>query len=223
MGFFGRADREGAGHPLPRRGPLRLLMISSTHFWKLVGANLLFVLFSLPVVTAPAALCALNRVCLLIYREGNCFLWMDFFQEFRRSFWRGLLPGALFGALDFAGYFLMSLGAANGVYPVWCMLFWSAGIFAAALGIVWGAYFFVLVALLDQGNVGILKNAFLLCMIRPGRALAVLAVVLGMSFAAMALMPIFIIVLALLWFSLMETVVCYLVNDLAEQYILSSP
>ena len=220
MGFFYRSDREGAGRPLPRAGVLRLVLISGTHFWKLIGANLLFVVFSLPVITLPAALCALNRVCLLIYREGNCFLWMDFWQEFRRSFWRSLLPGALFGALTFAGYFFMSLGAANGIYPVWCMIFWSVGILAAAAGIVWGAYFFVLAALLDQKNPGVLKNAFLLCMIRPGRALAVLAVVLGMSFAAMVLMPIFIIAMLLLWFSLLQTVVCYLVNTLAEQYIL---
>lgn len=220
MGFFDRADREGAGRPLPRRGPLRLLMISGTHFWKLIGANLLFVLFSLPVITLPAALCALNRVCLLIYREGNCFLWMDFFREFRRSFWRSLLPGALFGALDFVGYYFMSLGAANGIYPVWCMIFWSVGIFSAAVGIVWGAYFFVLAALLDQKNLGVLKNAFLLCMIRPGRALAALAVVLGMFFIAMILMPVFIIALLLLWFSLMQTVICFLVSELAEQYIL---
>lgn len=220
MGFFYRSDREGAGRPLPRAGVLRLVLISGTHFWKLIGANLLFVVFSLPVVTLPAALCALNRVCLLIYREGNCFLWTDFFQKFRRSFWRSLLPGALFGALTFAGYFFMSLGAANGIYPVWCMIFWSVGILAAAAGIVWGAYFFVLAALLDQKNPGVLKNAFLLCMIHPGRALAVLAVVLGMSFAAMVLMPIFIIAMLLLWFSLLQTVVCYLVNTLAEQYIL---
>lgn len=220
MGLFGSADREGAGSPLPRRGLRRLVMISGTHFWKLIGANLLFVLFSLPVITLPAALCALNRVCLLIYREGNCFLWTDFFREFRRSFWRSLLPGALFGGLDFLGYFLMSLGAANGAFPVWCLLFWSTGILASAAGIVWGAYFFVLAALLDQKNGGVLKNAFLLCMIRPGRALAVLAAVLGAVFAAMALMPIFIIALVLFWFSLTETLVCYLVHGPAEQYVL---
>lgn len=220
MGLFYRANREGAGRPLPRTGPLRLVLISGTHFWKLIGANLLFVLFSLPVITLPAALCALNRVCLLIYREGNCFLWMEFWREFRRSFWRSLLPAALFGALTFAGYFFMSLGAANGIYPVWCMLFWSLGIFAAASGIVWGAYFFVLVALLNQNNRNILKNAFLLCMIRPSRALAVLVIVLGMSFIAMILMPIFVVALILLWFSLVQMAICYLVNEMAEEYVL---
>lgn len=220
MGLFFRYDREGAGKPLPQSGFLRLLMISGTHFWKLVGVNLLFLLFSLPVVTLPAALCALNRVCILIYRKGNCFLWMDFREEFRRSFLRSLLPAVLFGGLTFAGYFFMSLGAANGIYPVWCMIFWSAGILAAVSGICWGAYFFALVPLLDQKTAGILKNAFFLCMVRPSRALLALAVVLGMSFIAAVLMPVFIVALILLWFAVTQSLVCYLVNGVAEEYIL---
>lgn len=220
MGLFYRPDREGAGRPFPREGVLRLLLISGTHFWKLVGANMLFILFSLPLVTLPAALCALNRVCLLIYREGNCFLWTEFWQEFRRSFWRSLLPALLFGTLVFAGYFFMSMGAANGIYPVWCMIFWSVGILSAGAGICWGAYFFVLVPLLDQKNLGVMKNAFLLCMIRPSRALLVLAAVLGMTFGAMALMPVFIVALALVWFAAMQMVTCYLVNKMADEYIL---
>lgn len=220
MGLFYRPDREGSGRPLPSSGVLRLLALAGTHFWKLVGANLLFVLFSLPVLTLPAALCALNRVCILIYRKGNCFLWMEFKQEFRQSFWRSLPPAVWFGGLTFAGYFFMSMGAANGMYPVWCLIFWSLGILFTAVGIGWGAYFFALVPLLDQKNPGMLKNAFFLCMIQPGRMLLVLAVILGMAFAAAVLMPAFVVVLLLLWFAVMQLLVCYLVNGMAEDYIL---
>lgn len=220
MGLFYRPDQEGAGRPLPSSGVGRLLAVSATHFWKLLGVNMLFAAFSLPVITLPAALCALNRVCILIYREGNCFLWMDFWQEFRRSFFRSLPPGVLFGGLTFAGYFFMSLAAANGAFPVWCLIFWSAGILAAASGICWGAYFFALVPLLDLKNMGVLKNAFLLCMIRPLRALLTLAVILGMAFLAAALMPVFIAALVLCWFSVMQMAVCYLVNGVADEYIL---
>lgn len=220
MGLFHRPERERAGRPVPREGLRRLLVVSGTYFWKLVGANLLFVLFSLPLVTLPAALCALNRVCLLIYRQGSCFLWLDFRQEFLRSFRRSLLPAALFGALVFAGYFFMSLGAANGIYPVWCMVFWSLGIISSAAGLGWGAYFFVLVPLLDQKNPAVLKNAALLCMIRPSRMLSVLAIVLAAAFAAAALMPVFIVALLLFWFAAVQMPVCYLVNGVAEEYIL---
>ena len=220
MGFFGRTGREGAGRPLPRRGLKRLVLISATHFWKLMGANLLFVFFSLPVITLPAALCALNRVCLLIYREGNSLLWLDFWGEFRQSFLRSLLPGALFGAAVFTPYFLMSLGAANGAYPVWCMLFWSLGIALTAGGLLWGAYFFALVPLLELGNMGVLKGAFLLCMLRPGRALLALLIMLGMAFTAAVLMPVFLFALLLFWFAALQMGVCCLVNGAADEFIL---
>lgn len=220
MGLFHRPDREGAGRPVPREGLHRLLVVSGTYFWKLVGANLLFVLFSLPLITLPAALCALNRVCLLIYRQGSCFLWLDFRQEFLRSFRRSLLPAALFGALVLVGYFFMSMGAANGIYPVWCLIFWSLGIISTTAGLGWGTYFFVLVPLLDQRNPGILKNAALLCMLRPSRMLLALALVLAAAFAAAALMPVFVVALLLFWFAAVQMPVCYLVNALAEEYIL---
>lgn len=74
---------------MPEGGIQRYALLLTTHFRTLVGLNLLFVLFSLPVITLPAALCAMNRVCMLLIRKGCCFLWQDFRQEFRRSFARG--------------------------------------------------------------------------------------------------------------------------------------
>lgn len=145
---------------------------------------------------------------------------MDFWREFRRSFVRSLLPGVLFGGLTFVGYFFMSLAAANGAFPVWCLIFWSIVIFSAAAGICWGTYFFALVPLLDLKNWGVLKNAFLLCMIRPLHTMLTLAVVLGMTFIAAILMPIFVIALLLCWFAVMQMVICYLVHNVADEYIL---
>ena len=100
MGLFGRrGDREGAGLPLPEGGIRRYGVLLATHFWKLVELNLLFILFSIPIVTLPAALCGVNRVCVLLIRNGYCFVWGDFWEEFRRSFRRSLFPALLFALL----------------------------------------------------------------------------------------------------------------------------
>lgn len=223
MGLFGKQqNREGAGLPMPEGGIRRYLLLLTTHFWKLMGLNLLFVLFSLPVVTLPAALCAMNRVCMLLIRNGYCFAWQDFWQEFRRSFLRSLLPALLFLVLIFFGYYAMSLGLTNAGNPIWSMLFWAIGIGASVAGICWGSYFFALVSLLDQGNPGILKNAWLLCMIRPGRALAVFAIIVTAGFAMAALMPVSILLMAAFTPVLVQYSACFLVNDLAEAYILTS-
>ncbi len=218
MGY--RIMKEGPGRPDPEMGVRRFFSFLWTNIWKLIGANLLFVLFSLPVVTIPGALCALNRICVLLYREGHCFLWQDFIQEFRRSFLRTLLPGVLFGALLFAGYFFMSLAAGNATLPLWSMLFWSIGILLAGSGICWAVYYFVLAAMLELKNADLLKNAAILCFLRPGRAMLVLVFSLGTAFLAAILMPVFTVMLALCWFALVQYTLCYLVYAVADTYIL---
>ena len=108
-----RFEKEGAGLPAPETGWARVGVMALTHFWKLVAANLLFVVFSLPVITLPAALTALNRVCVIIYKDGNIFLWYEFWREFKRSLLRQLPPFLGFSLLLFGGYFFMSLGNGN--------------------------------------------------------------------------------------------------------------
>ena len=219
MSIFGNRNKEGAGLPLPEGGFRRYAVIFATNFWKLVGLNLLFAAFSLPVITLPAALCAANRVCMLLIRNGYCFLWQDFIEEFRRSFKRSLLPAVLFLLLIFLGYYAMSLGLTNAGL-LWSTVFWSLGIMAAVAGICWGAYFYALVSLLDQNNRGILKNARLLCMINPGRALAVFGIIAAAVFAMAILIPVSILLMIVCVPALVQYSVCFLVNDMAEEHIL---
>lgn len=218
MGY--RTMKEGPGRPDPEMGPRRFFSFLWTNIWKLVGANLLFTAFSLPVVTIPAALCALNRVCVLLYREGHCFLWMDFRQEFRRSFFKSLAPGLLFALMLLGGYYFMSLGAGNAALPLWSMLFWLVGMLLTAGGLCWGTYYFVLAAMLDLKPRTLMKNAGLLCMARPGRAGLLLVFEVGTGLLAAALMPIFLAALLLIWFSLAQYCLCYWVYDLADELIL---
>ena len=220
MTISGNRNNEGAGRPLPEGGAARYAVLLATNFWKLVGLNLLFVTFSLPVITMPAALCALNRVCMLIIRNGYCFLWQDFVEEFKRSFRRSLLPALLFVFLIFFGYYAMSLGLTNAGLLLWSTIFWTIGIMATVAGICWGAYFYALVSLLDQNNRGILKNARLLCMIRPGRALAVFGIIVAVTFAMAILVPISIALMLFCVFALTQYSVCFLVYEMAADYIL---
>ena len=222
MGLFsGKFEKEGAGLPMPEGGPARYFSLFFSNIWKLMGANVLFVLFSLPLVTLPAALCALNRVCILIYKNGSCYLWQDFVGEFRASFLRSLLPALLFLALLFAGYYFMSLGLTNAALPLWSTIFWAIGIFFVLAGLGWGGYFFVLVAMLEQENRNVLKNARLLCMISPGKALMAALTVIGGAALTAAFMPLSIFLVLLIIPAIVQYTVSYLVYELAEDYILT--
>lgn len=215
-----RSPGEGTGKPVPSEGVGRYFSLIGLHFGKLVGLNLLFIVFSIPVVTIPAALCGVNRVCMKLIREGNVFLWEEFFSEFKFSFKKSLILGILFAFLLFVGYYLMSLGLTNAEFLFWYLAFWALGILAAAAGLCWGAYAFALTPLLELKTKNLLKDAFSLVMIQPGRALGVAGVNLAAALVAAAFYPLSLILLALCWFSLTQYTVCFLVNTVAQKYII---
>ena len=221
MSFWkNRFVKEGLGRPAPKTGWPRLGSMFLTHFWKLIGANFLFVLFSVPVITLPAALCALDRVCVLIYRDGNLFLWQDYWQEFKRSFRRSLPPAMLFALMIFGAYFFLSLASGNAQNTLWFTIFWAVGVLMLLTAVCIGSYFFVLAATLELNNRDALKDALILVLARPGRAALVFLLAVGSGFVMAALLPIGVIFLALCWFSFLQYPICFLVYDLAETMIL---
>ncbi len=215
-----RFQKEGAGQPAPETGWARLGVMALTHFWKLITANLLFVLFSLPVITLPAALTALNRVCVIIYKDGNIFLWEEFRKEFKRSLLRSILPGLGFALLLFGGYFFMSLGNGNLQRGFVGVVFWAFGILMAAVAVILGEYFFVVSSVLDIGVGGAMKNSLLLWMSRPGSGLLILVWVALLSVAMAALLPIGLVLLLLIWAVLAQYPVSFLVYDVTEDLVL---
>ena len=216
-----RFEREGKGEPAPSSGLARCGVMALTHFWKLIAVNLLFVIFSLPVITLPAALTALNRVCIIIYRDGNIFLWDEFWKEFHRSFLRALGPGFGFALLLFGGYFFMSLGNGNSQLVFFAMLFWALGIFMTITALLIGEMFFVMISVLEIGNFNALKNALILSLARPVRSLAILLIVFALVFGVMSLMPISIVLLIFIWVVLAQYPISCLVYDLIEEMILN--
>ena len=98
--------REGRGLPAPREGARRFFYLFWNHAWKLIRLNLLFLACCIPVVTMPAALCAMDRALIVLVREGNVLLWEEFRDEFKKDFWRSLPLGLLFGGLLFLGILL---------------------------------------------------------------------------------------------------------------------
>ena len=83
----------GVDKPPPVSGFRRFRFILMNHPGKLVAANILFLLFSVPVITIPVSLCGLNMVCAQLMRTGKCYLVQDFLDGFKQRF----LVKTLFG------------------------------------------------------------------------------------------------------------------------------
>ena len=105
--FYQYKGGKGVTGPPPAKGIKRFLFICHTHFWRLIGLNMLFILFCLPGITIPPAVTAMNRVLLALAREGNVFFLKDFIEEFKNSFiksWVAFIPWIVVTAIAAAGY-----------------------------------------------------------------------------------------------------------------------
>lgn len=143
----------------PQGGAGRVWYVLTTHFFKLVRVNLLFILFSLPVVTLPAAMAGMTAVIHALYRQGNCFVWDTFFREFRAEFLPRTLWGLLMPALPAAGWFL------GGMVSEWMAYLISAILLAAVLMAM--GYWFPQLALLKLSSGQCMRNALLLTALEP--------------------------------------------------------
>ena len=212
--------KEGRGTAAPPCGWQRAGVMALTHFWKLVAVNVLFIVFSLPVITLPAAITALNRVCVIIYRDGNIFLWHEFRKEFCRSFARSLIPGFGFALLLFGGYFFMSLGNGNSGRGIAAIVFWSLGILMSGTGLVAGEIFFIIISVLEIRNFDAWKNAVILCFAGPVQSITILLIVAALAAAMAAMMPLGLVLLLLIGVVLVQYPICFIVYDLIERMIL---
>ena len=168
-----RHDAAQAGAPIPAHGAGRVFYVLTTHFTKLLRCNLLFVLFSLPVITLPAALAGMAAVIQALYRDGHCFLWDTFFREFRTDFLRRTLWALVLAAVPAAGWLAGSLLSETAAYL-------TAAI-PLVLVLLAGGYWFPQLASLRLTSGQCLKNALLLTIIevKPNFLLLVIECVSG--------------------------------------------
>lgn len=215
-----RFHREGRGRRAPEEGIGRYFYLLWTHAWKLIGVNLLFIAFSLPVVTMPAALCALNRVLIKLVRDGNVFLWEEFRDEFKGDFLRSLPIGLLFGALLFLGYFLISLAMGN-MNSIYGPFFLAFGLLVIVFSLARAIYAFLMRAMFSLRNRDILKNANVMAAVRGGRSLIAAGILLLGYVLAYMFFPYSFIVVLLCGFSLTHYTICFILNGPIEDKIIS--
>jgi uncharacterized membrane protein YesL len=205
--------------PVPQEGARRYFFLLRTHFGKIILLNLLFVAFSIPVVTLPAAICGANRVWTKLICEGNCFLWHDFIKEFKASFAKSLLCGSVFGAGLFAAHYLLSLSLTNG-QTVFGMLFFAAGLFIALLTFLMAGWVFALIAMLPLKTADILKNARALAVLERGRSAGIIGVSVAACLFALIFMPISLVFIALCLPAFAQYTICFFAYEAADKHII---
>ena len=213
-------DGRGEGPSGPRPRGLRLLgHVLRWHWWTLVKANILFCLFSLPIITIPAALKALTRVCVLLLRGEPMDLWPDWWSGFRGGFLRTTAAGALAAlALSAAGYGAAFYGrgmAENGLLAAPALVLAAA--MAAAVMVL-----FSLFPLLEFSELGLreaARSALLLALVRLPQNLAVLALLAALALAYLLAFPYSTFALAAIGVSLFWLAACLAAWPGLERYV----
>jgi len=147
----------------------RMLYVLTEHFWQLLRANLLCVLFCLPVITIPAAVTALHAVIQQYYRKGYGDVWPTFIQSFREDFTERLFAAVLpFAAAVIVGMILLNVSTSVITYLV------MATVVAVVL-ILYG-WLFPQLPFLDTSPLTALKNALILLGLENLKSFFLLAV-----------------------------------------------
>ncbi|MDD2362122.1 MAG: DUF624 domain-containing protein [Oscillospiraceae bacterium] len=99
-GFFGLFDYSKPGPGVQKDGPKKksfviFFEIFTRKFWKLITVNLLYVLFSLPVVTVGLANAGLAYVTRNFAREKHAFVYADFVDTIKKNWKQALIIGLI--------------------------------------------------------------------------------------------------------------------------------
>jgi len=224
MGLLGqRYNKPGPGieKDAPRKKGLALFSdILVREFFELIKLNLLFVLFCIPLVTIPAAVCAMSRITVTMVRDEPHFMWTDFWKAFKENFKKATLAGLLLGVglvvcflaarfyLDYAGtmvilFIPMSLSL--------LMLVLLAGM---------GIYVFPMLALIDLRLKIILKNALLMVLVCLPHTLLSLLAAGALLLAALLYFPYTLIAIVLLLFSLTNLITTFGAYGGMKKYVI---
>jgi len=221
MKLFPRKERiptEDLTAPPPNGGIKRYFFLLHNHFGKLVSANLLFLLFSLPVITIPGSLCALNRICIQLSREGNCFVWDTFWEEFKSSVFRSMPIGLCMVVCLASASYSISIGTVNtGAVAV---AFAALGLMLLLLTIPAFSYAFILLPGVTLSIKAVLKDAFALEFVALGRSLLIFFLLIVSSLLLLALFPFSLLIHGVFLIALIQLAVVSSLLPIVDKYVI---
>lgn len=211
-----RAPEKDAAPP-PEKGAAFFFFLLTMHSSKLFLLNIMFILFSLPVITIPAALSGMNRVCMLLVREGTCYVFSDFINEFKKSFFKSMpvfmLSAAFIGAACFC-----FVSSQNKAAPSFALLIATVLLFV--FGLLVGCYAFAMLSMCKLRTRDILRNSLSLIFLEP-KADLLLTLIVGVIIIAFAgFLPVS-IPFVLILFSLLSLISSIIVYEPLKKRIIA--
>lgn len=201
-----KKDTPGIDKNAPgKKGFARYMETLWREFFPLIKLNLLFLLSCIPVVTIPAALTAMNRITVSMVRDRNYFMLSDYWDAFKRDFWRSLLAGVLFaaaiGVFGLSTWFYYMLAQASSKFFLLLAGFSLCMLLTAYGGSV---YFFPMLAMVELPTKKLLLNSLIMVYTCFKRSIPAILLSLVFFLLGVGLLPYSLPFAALIMFSLIS-------------------
>ena len=170
---------------------------------QLIALNLLWIVCSLPVITAGASTTALFYCTLKLHKDGDIRVLYDFFKSFKQNFKQSTLIWILMAA---AGIFIYMEKEALATMPGSMSQIFNYVIFAVYIPLVAVAlYVFPTVAAFENKTMTLITNAFYFAVKHIGYAIAVAVITIlpmTMTLVDAKLFPVYLLIWLMVGFSL---------------------
>lgn len=191
----------------------RFWYVLTTHTGKLIQVSLLFILFSLPVITLPLSITALNAVLQALFRKGHCFVFATFWKEFKQDIGMRILLFWLLLSIPIMVYILAQQISLVLAYVICALI--------SVLLLVSFAYWFSEMAILKLSSTKCLKNAFLLSFIQAKNNLLIVFLHFSFTLFVIFLWPFNFPVILTILPGLFYALIIAIINPTLDQYIIT--
>lgn len=204
----------------PKKGFVRFFETLWREFFNLLKLNLLFLLSCIPIVTIPAALTAMSRICITMVWDQNSFMWHDYWVAFKRDFWQSTIGGLVFAlalaAFSMSTWFYNQMALINQFF----MIFAAISACMILLTLVAGMYYFPMVAMVALPTGKMLKNAIVLPFLAIKRTLPAFLITLVLHVLGIGMLPLSFVFVLAMEFSLCSLIGCFFIVKPIEKKIL---
>jgi uncharacterized membrane protein YesL len=218
--LFRRTNRQNEYFTIKKDGIARLPQTFVVHFWNLIGLNLLFLGFCIPIMTIPAALTAMTRITIAMIDDEYYDMWGDFFRIFKREFGRASLCGwtfiLAFAAVCYGVWFYFANGTLAGVLYIMAFVLCLILILLLECAV----YIFPMLAITDLGWEKLLKNALLLSLMQFFRNIPLAICSISFLLGSLVLIPLTLPLVMLLAFSSINLVTTFFAKNDINKYVL---
>ncbi|MDR3552371.1 MAG: YesL family protein [Clostridia bacterium] len=190
-GFFGIFDYSKPGPGVSKDAPQKhrfflFFEIFFRKFWNLVSINLLYFVFCIPIVTIGPATAGFTCIVRNFAREEHAFIWMDFWDTFKKNWKQSLAVSIINAVLDFV--LVESLYFWHGQYlkSLYMIVPFALCASFAVIFLFMHYYLYVLIITFRLNLKQIYKNAFLFAFLGLLRNILI-TVILGVLTYALVL------------------------------------